>query len=307
MLAKHDAGRLSIKRESRLDVAEMGALYLEARAKEVAKGELTAKYLKKFAGLLRRHLAPHFGSTPVSQIDHRTLQRFVNVLADRGMKPNTVQNAYQHVRALLKWAFTQGYISELPHSPKLPTMNRTTKKVYTWQELSSILNASAPKYRPVFLALACTGMRPSELLRVKWKDIDLDKRVLYVKRSKSVSGERAILLPNLLIEELLKLERVGEYVFHDGFGDPLTLAKIYNPFKKALAKVGLTGYPYLLRHTHTTLNLQVPGLSDKIISERQGHSDERFTRAHYMHPQLESQEPIADFWDDKLTEAGRTN
>ena len=92
--------------------------------------------------------------------------------------------------------------------------------------------------------LACSGIRPSELIRIKWDDIDLANCVLYIRKSKTDSGMRAILLPHIMIEELVKLERAGKLVFHDGFGEPLTNSKIYNAFQRSLKVLGLKGNPY---------------------------------------------------------------
>jgi integrase len=56
--------------------------------------------------------------------------------------------------------------------------------------------------RALFLTLVLTGLRKSELQRLRWRDVSLVEKVLRVVGSKSESGVRSIAIPSSLAEEL---------------------------------------------------------------------------------------------------------
>src|ERR687892_2137380 len=56
--------------------------------------------------------------------------------------------------------------------------------------------------RRVFLTLALTGLRRSELVGLRWRHVDLLEGTLRVEESKSEEGERLIALPVSLVDEL---------------------------------------------------------------------------------------------------------
>ena len=63
----------------------------------------------------------------------------------------------------------------------------------------------------MFLTLALTGLRRSELQRLHWTDIDLLEGVLRVREGKSEEGERSIALPPRLQTELSEHYRKTAY------------------------------------------------------------------------------------------------
>lgn len=55
-------------------------------------------------------------------------------------------------------------------------------KALTEDELRSLLEAVAPPWRPFVQFVAHTGMRIGEAIAVRWSDVDLDARRVYVRR-----------------------------------------------------------------------------------------------------------------------------
>jgi integrase len=50
-------------------------------------------------------------------------------------------------------------------------------------ELDAVATNFLPRHRPMVIFAAATGLCPAEWLALKWRDIDLEPRVVYVHRS----------------------------------------------------------------------------------------------------------------------------
>ena len=67
-------------------------------------------------------------------------------------------------------------------------------------ELEALLGKIGDEYRPLIETLAFTGLRISEALHLRWRDVDLESGVLTVSKSKTKAGEETPvkLLPRAL-------------------------------------------------------------------------------------------------------------
>jgi integrase len=167
-----------------------------------------------------------------------------------------------------------------------------------------------PYELPLRVALLC-GLRLSELLALRWSDVDVDHGRLLVrqaldlpaedgtarfKETKTHRADRPLSVPAQLLEEL-RDHRLAQLkrrlaapawadlglVFTNDVGDPLagvTLRKhLYRVLDEAaLPRVRLHG----LRHSMATLMLAA-GEHPKVVSERMGHATVAFTLATYSH------------------------
>jgi integrase len=84
----------------------------------------------------------------------------------------------------------------------------------SWSPSRSLASPKAfndEQARAVFLTLILTGVRRSELQRLRWRDVDLVESVLRVRDSKTEEGIRSIALPASLAEELWQQRRRSPY------------------------------------------------------------------------------------------------
>jgi len=126
-----------------------------------------------------------------------------------------------------------------------------------------------------------TGMRREEGLRLRWKDIDFKKNLLYVIKSKS-KETRMIPLSSRAKEILLEL---GEELFA-GFTPNLMTHK----FIYFCEKAGLVGFKlHSIRHTHATKLIDA-GVDVLTVSKLLGHADIKTTMiyAKVQRPVLEN-------------------
>ena len=189
-------------------------------------------------------------------------------------------------------------------------------------------------YYALFYTALFTGMRRSELLGLKWGDVDFTLSQIYVSRSlhhlkdgsyiftepKSVKSRRTIALPpsaTLLLKEhheKQKLERVmlgmsltdGDLVFSHLEGKPFRPNTITRAWEVLAAHTGVKVIRlHDARHTHASIMLK-QGIHPKIVQERLGHASIQMTLDTYSHVAPGLQEAAANRFDE-LVSHGREN
>lgn len=164
------------------------------------------------------------------------------------------------------------------------------------------------------------GLRPGELLGLRWADVDFAAGVLRVRHSlhettsglqlgtlKTETSRRTLRMPagvrdalsTLGIEQAADRERLGGHytdsglVFADSAGRPCRPNHITRVFRQLCADAGLgEGWqPRELRHTFVSL-LSHAGVPVESIADAAGHTNANITRSVYRH-QLADQVTVA--------------
>jgi integrase len=123
-------------------------------------------------------------------------------------------------------------------------------------------------YLIVLLALT-TGARKNEILKLKWKDIDFDKNLIFLHETKNGDIRTLILVDKAkqLLFELSK-EKESDFVFKGKKNKPID---IQYPFEEAVKRAELENFRFHdLRHTCASY-LAMNGASMNEIAEILGH------------------------------------
>ena len=171
-------------------------------------------------------------------------------------------------------------------------------------------------------------MRRSELLALRWQDVDFIYSQIYVNRSlhqlsdgsyvftqpKSLKSSKTIALtPSTILilrehQEQRKLERNlsgnsladEDLVFSNIDGKPLRLNSVTRAWTILVTKCGLKIIRlHDARHTHASLMLK-QGIHPKVVQERLGHSSIQMTIDTYSHVAPGIQEAAAQRFDEIL-------
>jgi integron integrase len=122
-----------------------------------------------------------------------------SLAADRGVSPST------HRQALSALLFLYGKVLDLslPWMQEIgrPRVRRRLPVVLTRQEVQSILREMSGPYGLVAQLLYGTGMRISEALQLRVKDIDFEGRTILIREAKGFK-DRVVMLPLRLISDL---------------------------------------------------------------------------------------------------------
>jgi integrase len=124
------------------------------------------------------------------------------------------------------------------------------------------------------------GLRASELVALKWSQIDLKQGLLYVTRRKNgVASTHPLFGPELRTLKIIrKIYPDADYVFMSERGSPITSAA----FRKMVARVGektdikLPLHPHMLRHS-TGFKLANDGQDTRSIQHYLGHKNIQHT------------------------------
>lgn len=191
--------------------------------------------------------------------------------------------------AVMKAMFNMAIDWELLHSanpvykvkyfklPKSPT------RVLNEQEFLMLCDCAADHLKPILKCAYFTGMRKSEVLNLKWDDVNIFRGSLIVRETKNYEyRERPI--NDQLKKLFISLDRESEYVFsYEG----KRIREFKTAFKTALVKSQI---PYCrfhdIRHTFAT-NLVANGVDIVTVQDLLGHKDIQMTRR-YSHPTPEN-------------------
>lgn len=267
---------------------------------------------KSYAWLINTHLIPHLGKVRIQKLKPVQL----NNLYTHDLLPIISANSIKKLHGLVKDALAEGVgWGTISRNVALAVTSPRVKKVKfeVWNEnqLSQFLEiARQHRFYMAFELAASTGMRIGEILGLRWRDVDLENRLLSVRQAytkaevghefhepKTASGERSIalfpdtiqLLRSYAIEQATEKERQGAayddhgLVIQTHIGTPVNPRNINRAYYDLLEKLDLPRIRFHdLRHTHATILLK-RGVHPKIVQERLGHSSIQITLDTYSH------------------------
>jgi integrase len=135
---------------------------------------------------LQKRILPMLGDLKLANISPLDIENLMNAkLASKPkLSPKTVVNLLRLVQGVFSVAVDNDLIPRSPvrkkHKPHVP---KSEKLAWTAEQVRAILGEIPPKYRPLFICLALTGLRAGELLGLQWKHVDLENGELRVEQS----------------------------------------------------------------------------------------------------------------------------
>lgn len=200
--------------------------------------------------------------------------------------------------ALIRWAYNQGYCSDVMQKVAPLPYKRPVPAVLTHEEINSILEAMSPFYRALFLCLYHGGMRKQEALSLTWDCVYLDAGIIRVRGK----GGKDRLIPMTLTLKMALSELSGNKVENNPlvFPSPVTgkrLVDIRKPLYRAARKAGIKKrvYPHLFRHSFATHLLEI-GHDIRNIQELLGHAQISTTQI-YTHVAMAQLQRVVETLD----------
>ncbi|HEY6426204.1 MAG TPA: hypothetical protein VIX84_03145, partial [Acidimicrobiales bacterium] len=142
---------------------------------------------------IERHVVPRIGHIPLRRLRIEHLESLYDLLvAGRvdgagGLDPKSVLDVHVIVRKALADAARKGLIiRNVADDAETPKLRRPKRVVRAWtaHQLHPFLEvARCQRLFPAFWLAAYTGMRRSELLALRWEDLDADAQRISVHRA----------------------------------------------------------------------------------------------------------------------------
>ncbi len=260
--------------------------------------------------------AAPIADVPIQKLSPDAVQVFYNELG---------ANAAKKMHVLLHSAFQKAKDLEMILKNPIdlvqpPKAKRKEIEIFTTDELHQILDAlqadkRLSRFYGIVLVAMNTGMRKGEVLGLRWCDVDLNHRTLFIRQQvqslargeilidtpKTRAGKRKISIPKTVASYLSGMYSALEapvppeqLVFRSQALTPIRPEAISHMWKRIQE---IAGVPYrsfhCLRHTHATL-LLANGIPIIEVSRRLGHANVTQTLDTYGHAMPNYDQGIAD-------------
>lgn len=265
---------------------------------------LRTQTIRAYRSKTTNHLLPYFSALKVRK--GCTSQRIMAWMAwsrNQGTSPATIKGAFTALSAVLSYAVAIGLIYENPCSRvKAPRVEHNGVQVsLSPEDVQKVVSNTPKNERCLVEFLFLTGVRPSEAIEIRWRDISFSNQTIVISRTAAGSRTngvknhkpRVVPLSQVLITSLHTQRRThynGEdsLVFPASRGGRKNLSRFTEQiFRPALVRSGLSSEVpegsrslYLTRKTFISIMLNTGAVPLPTLAEWTGHSIEVLSR-HY--------------------------
>jgi integrase/recombinase XerD len=227
----------------------------------------------------------------------KDIKDYLDSLSSRNMSSSTLNLSLSALKFMMKTALNKDWRLEIKYSRKPKTIPVVMTKNEVIRLLSSIKNE---KHRLILSLMYGSGLRLSELLKLKVRDIELFCNYGWIRHGKGNKDRRFIIAQKLrpflnrIVEEL----NPDDYLFIGRYAH-LSRKTVYELVRNAAINAGITKniHPHTLRHSFATHMIE-NGYDVYIVQRLLGHESIETTQG-YIHiamPKLTLISPFDDLY-----------
>jgi integrase len=144
---------------------------------------------------LRLHVQPVLGSRTAAELTVADLRRLLDELARKGLAPSSRTGVLTALSALMRYGIKQGVVErnvvrDLDRDDRPGSGRLTEPRYLTPSELERLLARMGDTFLPLAAVCAFAGLRLSETLALRWRDVDLEAATLTVSAQLGPGGDR---------------------------------------------------------------------------------------------------------------------
>ena len=261
---------------------------------ERKKATLARSTYGDYRSIWEKYVLPYFGDKPLCRVTRRDVEAFLGNLPEISAKRKN--NILVPLKCLFNDASRREEIDESP-AENVRRLKEIKPYIdpFSFPEMNLLLDHVHPRYRAYFTTAFLTGMRPNELIALKWTNVDFEMRCITIREGrvlgiegppKTMSSYRDVDMLDPLFEALWmhRQESPGGaiHVFPGKSGRPLEVnnlrKRVWYP---AIASAGLRRRTmYQTRHTFASLMLS-HGEDPLWVARMLGHSGLDMIFKHY--------------------------
>ncbi|MSQ17876.1 MAG: site-specific integrase [Dehalococcoidia bacterium] len=317
--------------------------FLERWLRDYAWPNLSPETAQVYDLICRVHLIPALGTLELSKVTPEVLQGYYAKALKEGrrdgkggLSPRTVRHHHTTLHTALGHAVKWRLLGRNPaDAVDAPRFQKREMRVFDQRGMAAFLDSiKANEHYALFYLALYTGARRSEVLALRWGDVDLNLGSISINRSlhqlgdksfvflapKTAKSRRLVALPpsaTIVLRKhweaqtaqglLLGVPAAADtLVFCHPDGGPLLPHTVTNVWKRLVKQAGFEGIRlHDARHTHATLMLS-QGVHPKIVQERLGHANISMTLDTYSHVLPGLQEAAALRFDQASSPALET-
>lgn len=193
---------------------------------EQAQADFSPKTVKETRGFLDRTILPGLGHVPLAKLKPAELDRFYRQLRASGgsggkpLAPGTIRRIHGIIHRALSQGVRWEWLSVNPASsaspPRVASPEITPPSPAQLADLLTLAAERNPDLTAFLVLAAATGARRSEVLALRWTDVDFDRGTLTIARG-------IVLGPDGIVEKDTKTHQVRRVAL-----DPTTIVVLVN-------------------------------------------------------------------------------
>ena len=254
--------------------------------------------------VFKNHILPGLGDILLAELTSEMVGEFLEERrrfgnhrpGSSGLGEETMRHIHRLLQQCLDQAIRDGLLTENPAKVFRYRKSTTVKaNIMTPLEMEDYLDAAERLgYLPMFMLALTTGLRQSELIALKWSDLDIENRTLTIAENRAVvrrelveygSQTRSIRLTpevvDLLIMEHSKHPSSPLMFMHPATQRPYSPQMVRRMHDEIIKEAGIDHIRYVdLRHTCAILALK-NGMDTKELAQMLGHYRPTITRQNY--------------------------
>lgn len=250
--------------------------YLKKTRDELNLRNFSQKTIKSYLACIEDYLKEKKDNIQFVDID--VIRNFLLRKKEKGLSSNTI-NVYLHA---IKFFYSNVIKSNSNINLKFAKTANKLPVVLSRAEINKILNNISNLKHKLMIALTyAAGLRVSEIINLKIKDVDLDELTIHLKEAKG-GKDRITIFPEKIKNDIINLINSGagnDYLFKSERGGKLTERTAQKVFENALRKAGMQKDAtfHSLRHSFAT-HLLENGVDVRYVQELLGHQNIRTTQ-----------------------------
>jgi len=247
--------------------------YLEKTRQELRLRNYSFKTIKAYLGCLQEYFE-------LEKINEGKIKQFLLKKQSKNYSSQTV-NLYLNA---IKFFYRE--VLKIPQKINLKFAKRSKKLpiVLSREEIRKIIvSIKNPKHKLIISLAYGAGLRISEVVNLKVKDVNLEELTIHLKDAKG-KKDRITIIPEKIkigLQNLITGKNPNDYVFESERGGKLTERTAQKIFKGALRKAGIKKDAtfHSLRHSFAT-HLLENGVDVRYVQELLGHRNIRTTQVY---------------------------
>jgi integrase len=297
--------------------------YLNEWLNQIVAPRVRPNTLKAYRFHADRYLIPDLGRQKLGKLTAREFRLYLDGLKRRGVGVRSIRYVHATLRAALEDAMREELleknVAKLVRPPSVPRSERHPLGV---EEIRALFKSTRDdRLHALFVTLALLGLRRSEVLGLRWEDVDLGAGTMTVRHglhrvdgklrlmeTKTARSQRTIPLPAPVLATLKahltaqerERTQLGErwpssgFVFTTPIGTPIDPDNCSKLVRAALKQAGVrTVRMHDLRHGCVSVLLGL-GVPPRTVMEIAGHSGLEMTMNVYGHVTLDEKREALD-------------
>ena len=279
----------------------------------LTKQNWSDSHRKTVESRLRRDVLPTIGSKPIADVEPGDILAICRKVEGRGAI-ETAHRIRTVIGQVMRFAVALGLAKSDPtrdlKGALTPIQPKHMAAIVDPKEVGGLMRAvqdyqGSSIVRAALKLAALTFVRPGELRRAEWSEIDSDRQLWIIPPERMKSRQKHLVPLSRqavdVLEELQPITGEGRYIFPSGHakGRPMSENAVLTALRRmGYTKEEMTGHGF---RSMASTNLYELGWRSELVETQLAHKDRNVVRAAYNHAEyIDERREMMQSWSDYL-------